>query len=226
MQKRKIEETMHWKNKLGELDNLPGETWDKDVAWEKLHQRVEGKPRNKKIIYRYALIAACLVFALPLYWIVQNKSEKIVVPVKLETMTKFNPASGAVKNKEDSLSASTSLKKRTANKIDKVKNKLIYKDKIVLPDTLIDGKSNLDSIHLTKENQFISPADTTAVLIVKNPIKLKVVHINELGKPIAEKIKLAHTPKSFQSRYEERVSNFYSNNTDDNIFRIKLSPHN
>src|SRR5688500_743420 len=220
MQNRKIEETMHWKNKLEELDNLPGETWDKDVAWEKLHQRVEGKPRNKKIIYRYALIAACLVFILPLYWIVQNKSEKIVVPVKLETMNKFTPRSGRVKNKKDSISVNACPKKRTTNKIDKVKNK------IVLPDTLVNEKSNPDSIHLTEENQIISPADTTAVLIVKNPLKLKVVHINELGKPVAEKIKLAHTPKSFQSRYEERVSNFYSNNTDDNIFRIKLSPHN
>ena len=221
MQNRKIEETMHWKNKLGELDHLPGETWDKDVAWENLHQRVEGKPRNKKIIYRYALIAACLVFVLPLYWIVQNKSEKIVIPTKLETMHKFNPASGAVKNKEDSISVSASTGKRTTNKIDKVKNKLLYKNKILLPDTLIVEKSNPDSIHLTEENQIIYTADTTAVLIVKNPVKLKVVHINELGKPIVEKIKLAHTPKSFQS-----VSNFYSNNSDDNIFRIKLSPHN
>jgi len=225
MQNRKIEETMHWKNKLEELDNLPGETWDKDVAWEKLHQRVEGKPRNKKIIYRYALIAACLVFLLSLYWIVGNKSEKKALPAKLETITKLNPASDAVKNKENSISVSTP-KKRTANKIDNIKNKLIYKDKIVLLDTMINEKSNPDSIHLTEENQFISSADTTAVLIVKNPVKLKVVHINELGKPVAEKIKLAHTPKSFQSRYEERVSNFYSNNTDDNIFRIKLSPHN
>lgn len=55
----KPNEFFHWKNKLDELDRLPGELLnDKTVSWNKLHNRLREKPRNNKIMW-YWVAAAC-----------------------------------------------------------------------------------------------------------------------------------------------------------------------
>ena len=35
----------HWKNKLENLESLPGETFNKEASWEKLHDRLQKKPK-------------------------------------------------------------------------------------------------------------------------------------------------------------------------------------
>ena len=41
----------HWKNKLEDLESLPGETFNKEAAWEKLHERMQGKKSQHKKLY-------------------------------------------------------------------------------------------------------------------------------------------------------------------------------
>jgi hypothetical protein len=80
----------HWKSKLEELESLPGETFNKDAAWEKLHERMQGKHRNKKALW-YWSAAACLLSAIMISWLfLTNKNETILVknnPVPKQTQS-------------------------------------------------------------------------------------------------------------------------------------------
>ena len=55
--------TPHWRNKLDELEHLPGSSFNKDAAWDKLYGRLRGNRKSKKI-YWYWIAAACLLFGL------------------------------------------------------------------------------------------------------------------------------------------------------------------
>ena len=66
----------HWKNKLEEWADLPGETFNKEAAWDKLHERMQGKTRNNNAVW-YGTAVACLVLALIISWIfLANKKRK------------------------------------------------------------------------------------------------------------------------------------------------------
>src|SRR5262244_4018272 len=55
--------TPHWRDKLDDLDHLPGSTFSRDAAWDKLHGRLRGNKKSKKIVW-YWIAAACFLFGL------------------------------------------------------------------------------------------------------------------------------------------------------------------
>src|SRR6478672_4133104 len=55
--------TPHWRNKLDELENLPGSAFNRDAAWDKLYGRFQGNNKSKKIFW-YWIAAACLLLGL------------------------------------------------------------------------------------------------------------------------------------------------------------------
>ena len=55
--------TSPWRNKLDELEHLPGSAFNRDAAWDKLYGRLGGNRKNKKISW-YWIAAACLLFGL------------------------------------------------------------------------------------------------------------------------------------------------------------------
>src|SRR5450755_2342791 len=79
MLREKPNNAFHWKNKLEEMESLPDETFNKEAAWEKLHQRMQGKPLNKRAVWYWAA-AACLLLALliPLLFLENKKGNELV----------------------------------------------------------------------------------------------------------------------------------------------------
>ena len=55
--------TPQWRNKLDELEHLPGSAFNSDAAWDKLYGRLRGNRKSKKISW-YWIAAACLLFGL------------------------------------------------------------------------------------------------------------------------------------------------------------------
>ena len=55
--------TPHWRNKLDELEHLPGSAFNGDAAWDKLYGRLQGNKKSKKMFW-YWIAAACVVFGL------------------------------------------------------------------------------------------------------------------------------------------------------------------
>ena len=53
--------TSPWRNKLDELEHLPGSAFNRDAAWDKLYGRFQGNKKSKKIFW-YWIAAACLLF--------------------------------------------------------------------------------------------------------------------------------------------------------------------
>ena len=45
-----------WKDKLDELESLAGEKFNKEVSWEKLHARLQSKPKTKKMIWYWLFV--------------------------------------------------------------------------------------------------------------------------------------------------------------------------
>ena len=55
--------TSPWRNKLDELEHIPGSAFNRDAAWDRLYGRLGGNRKNKKISW-YWIAAACLLFGL------------------------------------------------------------------------------------------------------------------------------------------------------------------
>ena len=66
--------THNWKSKLEELESLPGEAMlDNNLAWEKLHARLQGKNRERKPLWYWIAAAAVLfLFMIPIF--ISNKN--------------------------------------------------------------------------------------------------------------------------------------------------------
>jgi len=185
-----------WKSKLEELATLPGEAMpDKNMSWEKIHARLEGRKTAKKPLW-YWLAAASVLFFLMLALFVPNKrSEQLPDNAfkQMQSETKPDqsekPASAKIKNhNKDSFTAKnpaaspkqlpvifdkpneTAHKNITVNK----------KDKLRVYDTV----STKNQIAATNNNS-LQAIDTSSNTSFRIPVKkrLPVVHINELGDP-------------------------------------------
>ena len=68
-----------WKSKLEEIESLPGEIFNSEAAWVKLHERIGKKRGNKRPVW-YWPAAACLLLALIIPWFfLANKNDTAVV---------------------------------------------------------------------------------------------------------------------------------------------------
>ena len=231
----KPSDSFHWKNKLDALDHLPGEpVQDKTASWQKLHDRLREKPvRNKVILYWVA--AASILFIVGGQWLmVDNKNTKIVnakeqrIPAPYSNSTKtiivdpeLSITDATVEKKHESPIAT---RKQPSHKA--LRNVILIENKILpAPDTTTEKLPDV-SINSMKT------VDTNALVSFIPPKrKLRVVHINELGKPVEEEIQFARNNSSptFQSKVfnQDRFSGFtVSRNSSDNLVKIKLSPSN
>lgn len=196
----------HWKSKLEELESLPGETYNKEASWEKLHERMQGKRSNKKAIWYWAA-AACLLFALFMPWIFSKENENTLVKNNSEQKQIQTPTSHLMPaNNKDSIAVISSPPVEKKLPVNPVESAI----KIITP---------VDHTSLTFENaaikkdkeEFIEPKinnnglpllDTqiNIIAIVPEKKKLRVVHINELGDPVEESSAMARKTEihSFQ----------------------------
>ncbi len=193
-----------WINKLGNLEGLAGEKFDKEVSWEKLHSRLQSNPKSKRIVW-YWMAAACLFFAFFISFFVSNKEEVDSVKNNLakKKINSLSPQDIPRINRDtSSIIYSLSIKnKTTANSI-KERNKII-RHKTLSTQIIQDKK---EEIAIKEINiKAVIPVDTAINIVANLPgkKKLKVVHINELGDPVAESPNIARNNEqhSFQFKF-------------------------
>ncbi|MDP4286171.1 MAG: hypothetical protein Q8891_17305 [Bacteroidota bacterium] len=195
----------HWKHKLDELDNLPGESFNKEVTWDKLHARIQGKSGNKRIIWYWAA-AALMMLVIPLLTNHKNESPVANTEKSLHHPEKMNGGS-SIDSKNYTvkrLTSDSSSKERivtTVNKLTPQKD-IIIRDKVI---TTIPFSDTVDKQMTTKiMTETLEPVDTFSTIAIVKPArkKLKVVHINELGDPVEESPVMVHNTEihSFQLR--------------------------
>ena len=78
---KKQNNNIDWRDKLGELTSIQGEVFDKEISWNKLHEKLHSKSNDRKAIW-YWLAAACLFFALLITIFLSNKKflKQIILP--------------------------------------------------------------------------------------------------------------------------------------------------
>lgn len=227
----------HWKGKLEGLENLPGETFNKEAAWNSLHERMREKNSNKKAIWYWAA-AACLVIALFTSWFLSMKDEPALVKNN-SVKEKGQPAisQDVITNLKDSIVSidATSVKRKIdANSIEN-NNKILapvsHKIPMVKNIAIIKDKEEFITPEINDNSTVPVDAQMNIIAVIPAKKKLRVVHMNELGDPTEEAPAVAHKTDihSFQMKFgnEEVFVNpsIASNKTGFVILKTKSSPN-
>ena len=179
------------REKLEALECLPGEAFEKDAAWEKLHRRLQEKPRGKRVIWYWAA-AACLLPFIVMLWMLNMKRESTLV----QNTTKENKsgtASTTMAQQQDKkmilISSPVSTEKketvmRSAKNIRHADEKNISqleKSKPVTMQTNTIANTNIEKTPIAVVN-IIPPPDTAGAVkaLAVEQKKLRVININEL----------------------------------------------
>jgi len=238
MLNEKPNNNFHWKNKLEEIESLSGETFNKEAAWEKLHERMQGKSRNKKAVWYWAA-AACLMLALLIPWFLSNKKESVLVKNNSgQNQIQSSPSHllpFGNKNTSAVISSLLTEKKLPALSVEK-SNKInyLFNHNIIQFKIVQDKKEKEEFITQKITNNAVVPVDTTISIVAILPVKKKfrVIHINELGNPVEDNVKNLRNNEwtTFQMKAANKDgfsnSSFLMRHQGDDILKIKLSPQN
>ena len=206
MLNEKQTDSSYWKNKLEELESLPGESGNKNALWNKLHERLQEKPRRNKIVWYWA--AACLLPVLLLLWMVSNKKDPAIVKIdKQLKQNKIIPTPRLPLSRKETFVISPLVS---------VERNLSIKNAGKNPGRVASGRNNPaknKATVITSTNTVIEtipelivkadpPPDTTAAVasIVVTKKKLRVVHINEL-ETLPEQLTTTHTPEKSNFKF-------------------------
>jgi hypothetical protein len=233
MSEERHNESFHWKNKLDELHHLPeGNVFDKTAAWEKLHVRLGARVRNKMVLW-YWSAAACLLLVLGSQWPRIKQDTTVLHNSDSQKQDKsFDSKTTISGNKDSGFAVETSTKKGYVIRKESPKA-FPKKQKItIVEDTVTEKTSARNEFLLDTSSRTIEQRDTAA-LAITSPVKkkLRVVHINELGRPLREEDNFArnNTAPAFSPRaFNDKVFPGFtgSRNASDDILKIKLSPSN
>lgn len=202
MSNEKHNKNTGWKIKLEDLAHLPGEDFNKEVSWNKLHERLQNK--KKRVPAWYWAAAACLVFALMIVWMTKNETMQSQLPNDKIAVKQPGKINKEVIPDKDIASVEIrpgTIKEKTkrANKINQKQNRLIVSATISKP-TFVD----VTTVDLKNESFANSSlVSNTSLATSLKPVekkKLNVVHINELGGPATDLPLVAHRidKKAFQ----------------------------
>jgi hypothetical protein len=235
MSDEKPNKDFHWKNKLEEIDSFPGEIFNKEAAWEKLHGRIQEESREKNTVWYWGAAACLLLAVLSPWFFVAKKEHELVKKNSVQKQTQLPSSHLSAKSNIDTVAALSLLsteKKLPAfsvEKSNKIKSHVNHK---ITPVETVTGKTGKEEDMVQKiTNNAVVPVSTTIsiVAILPEKKKLKVVHINELGDPVAETPNIArfadrHTFQLKLINQEVYTSALPSANTGFNIFKTKNAP--
>jgi len=181
----------HWKNKLEDVDSLFGETLpDKNNAWEKLHARLHEEPRRKGFAW-YWVAAACLLLAVIIPVITMNKKQDDIVKndiEKIEPEQKTIPQISTLKENEAlTIAPVVNENKRlikipTGNKeITSVGNNITVNNETAVTNS---NDKTTEQQPIISATPFVDSATVTALAVIPQKKKIKVVHVNELGEVV------------------------------------------
>ena len=185
--------TPHWRNKLDELEHIPGSLFSSDTAWDKLYGRLRGNKNSKKIFW-YWIAAACLVFGLMVTVLNYHKntletSNKETAIKREREINKHAAKVEAVDNNKNE-GGNENVNELGKDKIVATSNKPIQRKRRIAPtEVATKVRSNEVAINYPKHEPVAKSlqvvSNSTAALVLPRK-KLNVVHINELGDPVPE----------------------------------------
>lgn len=167
----------NWIGKLEELESLPGEaSFNKAAAWDRLHQRMDGKKTKKRGIWYWA--AACLFLAvIALLLLVEERKAHFPPPASYvenpdknkmqEVAADITETTVAVKSPPVSVPGDSPVRRKPLPV--KEKKPAIISDVATILPPVIKAIPHPDTML----------AETSAVAAV--PKKMRVVHINDVG---------------------------------------------
>ncbi len=163
-----------WIGKLDELESLPGETpFNKAAAWDRLHQRMDGKKTKKRVIWYWA--AACLFLAaIALLFLEQERKAPPASYVEKPDKKKVREVVGDVREtpvivKTPVVPVPGDSPARKKPLPVKDRNPIIISDVATILPPIIKAIPQSDTML----------AETTAVAAA--PKRMRVVHINDVG---------------------------------------------
>jgi hypothetical protein len=227
MLSKKHNDTLHWKNKLETLDNLPGAiATEKNALWDKLNSRLQQKPNSRKVVW-YWVAAGLLPLIITLTIINRTGNVLVEHTTSNEKNTTATPAYLLPASKESvTLSVTAPVeKKQTPDDVKPKTKNVISNDTIKASEAVVTVTSlpQNQTIEITDSN--ILAPDTTATFAVAKK-KLQVVHINELETFPAQ----FTAPANYAQIIKQSKSkiNKLSFATQQNIigFKVKLSSKN
>jgi hypothetical protein len=207
MTNEKPNNNSNWINKLDELKSIHGGAFNKEASWNKLHERLYSKSNKRKVIW-YWLAAACLFFALFISLLMSHKKENVLVNNGIRTNKSNSPLVQNMPaiNKDttsiiSSLSSKNELPGKSVHEINKTK---ASKHPNIIGSEIVQNKTEV-GITQQLTNSAVTPVDTVISLVANVPVKKKliVVHVNELGDPVAESPNIARNNEqhSFQFKF-------------------------
>jgi hypothetical protein len=198
---------------------------------------MQGKSGNKKAVW-YWVAAACLLLALLIPWFLANEKESVLVKtnsgqkhIQSSSARLLQPGHKDTSAVISSVPVEKKLPAISAAKSNEI-NSLVDHNAIRL--IIVQDKKEKEAFISQKiANNAVMPVDTgiRIVAILPEKKKLTVVHINELGDPIAETPNIARYSErhSFQLKLmnqEVYTNPLPSGSTGFNIFKPKNAPSN
>lgn len=191
----------HWKNKLDDVECLQGEMLaDKNATWEKLHARINEKPRRKGFVW-YWVAAACFLLIVIIPAITLNKKQDEIVkntPKQIELKKETIPENSTVKENEIAKSLTVVNEKKNTIKattqsqvIKPITNYVTQTQEPV--DANTNDKNTIEQEPVVAAATLIDTTTSLAIVPLKEKAKFKVVHINELGDPVEVSTDMAYT---------------------------------
>ena len=236
MPNESLNNDFHWKSKLEELESLPGETFNKEVVWGKLHSRLQKKSGGKKLVL-YWIAAACLLLAILTPLFLSNKEEDVLVRNNPVQQIQSSTSHLLPENNKDSIEVISSTPVEKKSPVSKVENgnKIITSidHKILTVENISVKKVKKEFIEPEISDSAWAPVDNQVSIaaIAPEKKKLRVVHINELGDPVEESSAMARKTEvhSFQlklARQEVFVNpSVHPGSTAFTILVLKNSPN-
>ncbi|MEP6725763.1 MAG: hypothetical protein ABJC98_08110 [Bacteroidota bacterium] len=229
MSNEKQTDTAGWKSKLEQLDSLQEDSIrDKNISWEKLHDRLHEKPRRNKIVWYWA--AACLVLLAGFPWLLKKSSIGPVVKNIVQQKQNPTPVTPVKTTNEAQLPLISSKPFPEKEVIPRTAKSTRYtnkKNKINDPDAIM----TIAIKPATANEQVIVHVPDTVVAftaMISTKKKLPVIHINELGKQEQENARFASRNQwpSFQIKFlnQDNYSgtSLPAGNTAQDMLKIKI----
>ena len=198
----------HWKIKLDELDNVPGESFSKEASWNKLHGRLRGNAGRKKVVWYWAA-ASVLFFIIIMPLLIPRTFKTQVVNTK---KLAINPNEIILKPAKDDINLivkNHNIHSSTKEKDKALVNKTYQKNRVAIVNGVVKeidlSKKNDNDLAIQTTVNSLQPIDTFSNIAIHLPQKKKlpVVHINELGDPISAEPAMARNSErhSFQMQF-------------------------
>jgi hypothetical protein len=186
----------HWKDRLDQLNSLPGEVWtDKEASWERLYDKLKYQPaRMKSLLYWKAAASVLLILGISLLIIREKRPHpaqtgRLPLPgtvSKVLIQMPIHTSPGTVSSKDQG--------KDSSKDPGTVSIKIQATDSSFFP---VRRATIREAGSLAKNDQYdsatvpysVSPPDTPAFVAITAlplPKKIRVVSINELDKPFGE----------------------------------------